>query len=63
MGSEEDAYYSVAEALTRMELRKKTLGFKENETIYSQGDDTHNVFYLEQGRVKITVVSRSGSTG
>jgi CRP-like cAMP-binding protein len=60
MGSEEDAYYNVAEALTRMELRKKTLGFKENETIYSQGDDAHNVFYLEQGRVKITVVSRSG---
>jgi CRP/FNR family cyclic AMP-dependent transcriptional regulator len=60
MGSEEDAYYNVAEALTRMELRKKTLGFKENETIYSQGDDANNVFYLEQGRVKITVVSRSG---
>jgi hypothetical protein len=35
MGSEKDTYYSVAEALTRMELRKKTLGFKENETIYS----------------------------
>jgi CRP/FNR family cyclic AMP-dependent transcriptional regulator len=60
MGSEEDAYYSVAEALTRMELRKKPLGFKEKETIYSQGDDANNVFYLEQGRVKITVVSRSG---
>ena len=43
-----------------MELRKKPLRFKENETIYSQGDDANNVFYLEQGRVKITVVSRSG---
>jgi CRP-like cAMP-binding protein len=60
MASEKDAFYSVARALTRMELRKNDLRFNKNETIYSQGDDANNVFYLEQGRVKITVVSRSG---
>jgi CRP-like cAMP-binding protein len=60
MASEEDAYYNVAEALTRMELRKKFLRLEKNDTIYSQGDDANNVFYLEKGKVKITIVSRSG---
>ena len=60
MGSEESLNYSVAESLTRMGLRKKGMHFKENDTIYSQGDDATDIFYLEQGRVKITVVSRTG---
>ena len=33
--------------------------FKGNDTIYSQGDVATDIFYLEQGRVKITVVSRA----
>ncbi len=60
MGPEENPHNSVAEALTRMGLRRKSLLFKENDTIYSQGDEASGIFYLEQGRVKITVVSRSG---
>jgi CRP-like cAMP-binding protein len=60
MGSEERPHYSVAEALTRMGLRKVNVRFRENETIYSQGDDAKNVYYLEQGKVKITIASRSG---
>jgi CRP-like cAMP-binding protein len=60
MGSEKVKPYDVADALTRMGLRKRTLRFKKNETVYSQGDDANSVFYLEQGRVKIAVVSRSG---
>jgi CRP-like cAMP-binding protein len=59
MASGEDEHCNVAEALTRMELRKANLRLKRNETIYSQGDDASNVYYLEQGRVKITIVSRS----
>jgi CRP-like cAMP-binding protein len=60
MPSESDVVYSVADALTRMGLGKNNLQFKENETIYSQGDDADKVFYLEQGRIKITIVSRGG---
>ncbi len=60
MASEEQDKYNVAEALTRMELRKNVLRLKDNETIFSQGDDAEDVFYLEQGRVKITIVSRVG---
>jgi CRP-like cAMP-binding protein len=36
------------------------LKLTKNEIIYSQGDDANAVFYLEEGRVKITVLSRSG---
>ena len=60
MGREESLNYSVAESLKRMGLRKKSMLFKEKDTIYSQGDDATDIFYLEQGRVKITVVSRTG---
>jgi CRP-like cAMP-binding protein len=60
MASEEDAYYDVEKALTRLSLNKTTLRFKKNETIFTQGDDASDVLYLEKGRVKITVVSRSG---
>jgi CRP-like cAMP-binding protein len=60
MGFEESFNYSVADALKRMGLRKESLLFDENDTVYSQGDDADSIFYLEQGRVKITVVSRTG---
>lgn len=60
MKPEKDLHYDVLGALTRMGLRTKTRRFKANEMIYSQGDDAQDVFYLEQGRVKITVASRSG---
>jgi CRP/FNR family cyclic AMP-dependent transcriptional regulator len=60
MASEEDTHYNVAEALTRMGLKRNKKRFNENETVYSQGDDANDVLYLEQGKVKITIVSRSG---
>jgi len=60
MGSEENARYDIADALTRMGLRKKTSRFKKSETIYSQGDEASDVFYVEQGKVKITVISQTG---
>ncbi len=60
MVTEESPHYSVAESIMRMGLRKKSLLFKENDNIYSQGDEATAICYLEQGRVKITVVSRTG---
>ena len=59
MAAKEDTY-NVVEALTRMELQREYLTFTKNDIIYSQGDDANAVFYLEEGRVKITVLSRSG---
>jgi len=60
MGAEEDTRYDVADALTRMGLRKKTLHYKKDQKVYRQGDAANHVYYLEQGKVKITIVSRGG---
>ena len=60
MGAEKDTRYDVADALTRMGLRKTILHYKENETVYTQGDAADDIFYLEQGRVKITILSQGG---
>ncbi len=39
----------------------KTLRFySKGEPIFTQGDDANAVFYLEEGKVKLTVLSRSG---
>lgn len=60
MGTGKDTSYDVADALTRMGLRKRTLHFKTDQTVYTQGDVANDIFYLEQGRLKITIVSRGG---
>jgi len=60
MGAEKDTRYDVADALTRMGLRKKTLHYKKDQTVYTQGDAANDIFYLERGKVKITIASRVG---
>jgi CRP/FNR family transcriptional regulator, cyclic AMP receptor protein len=34
--------------------------YQKNATIFSQGDDADAVFYIQKGRVKITVLSKQG---
>jgi CRP/FNR family cyclic AMP-dependent transcriptional regulator len=46
--------------LTDMVLGKRTLNFPKNETIFSQGDTADAVYYVQEGRVKLTVVSFGG---
>jgi CRP/FNR family cyclic AMP-dependent transcriptional regulator len=31
--------------------------YKKNETLFAQGDDANSVFYVQKGRVKLTIVS------
>ena len=39
---------------------KKTLEFRKNKTIFAQGDAADTVFYIQKGRVKLTVLSEQG---
>ena len=41
-------------------LGRKLVAFKENETFFCQGDPADSIFYLQQGRAKLTVVSEKG---
>jgi CRP/FNR family cyclic AMP-dependent transcriptional regulator len=37
---------------------KTIVGFKKNENIFEQGDAADKVFYLQKGKIKLTVLSR-----
>ena len=39
---------------------RKILGFEKGETIFSQGDMADAVFYVQKGKIKLTVVSQAG---
>jgi CRP/FNR family transcriptional regulator, cyclic AMP receptor protein len=39
---------------------RKILAFTKSETIFSQGDAADSVFYVQKGKVRLTVVSQAG---
>jgi len=41
-------------------LGRTTLELKMHQTVFSQGDSADTVFYLQKGRVKLTVISKRG---
>jgi len=52
--------FNVAEFLATIGKGRKILSFVKNSTIFAQGDSCHAVFHLLTGRVKLTVVSKTG---
>lgn len=46
--------------LTKIGSGKTSLTFPKKEVIFSQGDGSDAVFYLQTGKVKLTVVSQQG---
>ena len=41
-------------------MTRKIVEFKRKETVFSQGDASGSVMYIQRGGVKLTVVSKSG---
>ena len=41
-------------------VRRVTRGYREGQTIFSQGDRADAVFFIERGQVKLTVLSTQG---
>jgi CRP/FNR family cyclic AMP-dependent transcriptional regulator len=41
-------------------LGRKVAKFRGKETIFAQGDPANNVMYIQEGRVKLTVVNETG---
>ena len=52
--------FNVAEFLATIGKGRKILSFVKDSTIFAQGDSCHAVFHLLTGRVKLTVVSKTG---
>jgi CRP/FNR family cyclic AMP-dependent transcriptional regulator len=46
--------------LAKVSAGNTILEFQKNENIYAQGDTADTVFYLQKGRVKLTVLSEQG---
>jgi CRP-like cAMP-binding protein len=46
--------------LTKLSLRKTSRDYAADEPVFSQGDPADAVFYMQSGRVKLTVVSKRG---
>ena len=46
--------------LTKLTVGKTTRDYKSEESIFTQGDAADAVLYVQSGRVKLTVVSKSG---
>lgn len=39
---------------------RKILSFEKKQAIYAQGDDAEAIFYIQTGKVKLTVVAKTG---
>jgi CRP/FNR family cyclic AMP-dependent transcriptional regulator len=52
--------FSPEEYLTRGGFGKTILQIKKNEGIFAQGEMSDTVFYIQKGKVKLTVVSPTG---
>jgi CRP-like cAMP-binding protein len=52
--------FDPAVFLARTGLGRKTIELKPNETFFCQGDNADAVYYLQQGRAKLTIVSQAG---
>jgi CRP/FNR family cyclic AMP-dependent transcriptional regulator len=53
-----DSY--VATLLERITAGKEELTFRKNEKIFRQGDAADSIYFIQTGRIKITVVSAAG---
>ena len=52
--------FNAQEFLDSAGVARKVTEIKKKQTIFSQGDPCLNVFYIQKGGVRLTVVSESG---
>jgi CRP/FNR family transcriptional regulator, cyclic AMP receptor protein len=52
--------FNAQQFLDSAGVARKVTEFKKKETIFSQGDPCRNVFYIQRGGVRLSVVNESG---
>ncbi|MGC9199416.1 MAG: Crp/Fnr family transcriptional regulator [Acidobacteriaceae bacterium] len=60
MAERQQQEFDIAALLMSPGLGRNTLQFAPKEPFFSQGDSADSIFYLHQGRAKVTVVSATG---
>jgi CRP/FNR family transcriptional regulator, cyclic AMP receptor protein len=48
---------------TEAEINRKPFSFAKKQVIFSQGDESDALYYISEGKVKLTVVSKAGKEG
>jgi CRP/FNR family transcriptional regulator, cyclic AMP receptor protein len=52
--------FNIDSFLAAVHARRKIIHFRTNQTIFSQGEDSDAIFYIEKGSVKLTITSEEG---
>lgn len=52
--------FDIAKYLETAGVRRSIANYRKGQTIFAQGDDCTTVLYLQQGTVKLTIVSPAG---
>jgi CRP/FNR family cyclic AMP-dependent transcriptional regulator len=60
MRRKKDSASAIEAFLAKLDPGKSVQSYDKGQTIFSQGDPADAVFYIEQGKVKLTVISRAG---
>jgi CRP/FNR family cyclic AMP-dependent transcriptional regulator len=60
MGKPANKEFDPKAFLAKVGTGKTILKFKKNQHVFGQGDVADTVFYVQKGRVKLTVVSEQG---
>ena len=55
-----DTVFDPETFLARAGLGRQVLNLKKNETAYAQGDASDAIFYVQKGRLRVTVTSADG---
>jgi CRP/FNR family transcriptional regulator, cyclic AMP receptor protein len=50
----------IARCVCTITIGKQELRFRKGETVFSQGDPADSIYFIQFGRIKITVVSPGG---
>src|SRR6202051_422645 len=54
------AVFDPKDFLAKVGVGKTVIEFDKNQTVFSQGDVADTVFYIQQGKIKLTVMSEQG---
>jgi CRP-like cAMP-binding protein len=60
MNTRQQTAFSPIEFLSKAGIGRTIIQLKKQEAFFSQGEKADSVFYLQNGRTKVTVVSKSG---
>jgi CRP/FNR family cyclic AMP-dependent transcriptional regulator len=60
MGKPSKGAFDPEAFLAKMGKRKTTLEIRKNQTLFAQGDVADRIFYIQQGKVKLSILSEEG---